>query len=111
PFAYIVLVDDEIITIVGFATHEDMNIGCVCVPVVDRDPVEPRTKIGLHIGQQLAGERRDISQLARIFRRDDEAEVMPVIGAAFGKCIAVRWPFVASEKLGVAPVTADTLAL
>ena len=51
--ADIVPADDEIGTIVRPTPHKDMNMGMLGVPVVDGDPVEPRTEITRGLVHQL----------------------------------------------------------
>jgi hypothetical protein len=37
-------VDDQVAAIIGNATNKDMDVGIVGVPVIDRDPVQPRAQ-------------------------------------------------------------------
>lgn len=41
----IIAADDKVAAIVGAAAHQDVDMGMLGVPVVDGDPVEPRTEI------------------------------------------------------------------
>jgi hypothetical protein len=57
----------------------------VGVPVIDGDPVEAGPKIGLHLPRQIPGEGAQVGHLAGVFRRDDEAEMVPVVGRPIGE--------------------------
>src|SRR3546814_1389936 len=74
PFAHIAAIDDKILPVVRDAAHEDMDVRIVGVPVIDRDPVEPRLEIPCHVGHEVAGETPEVADLPGIFRTDDEAE-------------------------------------
>ncbi|MNX94382.1 hypothetical protein D3C86_1266100 [compost metagenome] len=52
------------------------------VPVIDRDPVERRAQIPLDVVHEIAGIGAKVSEFARVFQRDDEAEMMAIILAA-----------------------------
>ncbi|MNE19741.1 hypothetical protein D3C87_2016950 [compost metagenome] len=52
------------------------------VPVVDRDPVERRAQILLDVVHEIAGIGAKVCEFARVFQRDDEAEMMAIILAA-----------------------------
>jgi hypothetical protein len=62
-----------------------MDMGIVSVPVVDDDPVELRTEIGLYLPDEIAGECLEVDHLAGILEQDDEQEMMPVIFTTFGE--------------------------
>jgi hypothetical protein len=47
----------------------------------DADPVQPGAEIVLHLADHVAGEDPEIGRLGGILRRDDEAEMMPVVEA------------------------------
>ena len=91
PLADVAAVDHEIAAIIGAPAHQDVDVRIVGVPVIDRDPVEPGAEILFHVGHQFAGEGPDIGKFGCVLGRDDEAEVMAIIGAAFGKGIAIDW--------------------
>ena len=111
PGADIVLVDDQILAVIAFAADKQMNVRVVGVPVIDGDPFEPGAKIVFHRPDQVAGEGADIGQLAAILRRDNEAEMVPVVGAASREAVAIGFIVVGIEQLGVATVAGDSIAL
>ncbi len=45
-----------------------MQMGMRCVPVIDGDPVEFRTKVGLHLPHQIPYESPQVRHLGRVFR-------------------------------------------
>jgi hypothetical protein len=72
---------DEIGTVICDAYHE-MHMRVVGVPMGDADPVQPGAEVTLHLADQVTGECLDVGHLGGILRGDDEAEMMPVVGAA-----------------------------
>ena len=49
--ADVAAIDHQIAAIVRLAAHQDVDVRIVGVPVIDRDPVEPRAKVFFHVGQ------------------------------------------------------------
>jgi len=47
--------------------------------VIDWDPFKPGLEIALHLGDEVAGEGLEIGHLGGVLRRDDEAEVVPIV--------------------------------
>ena len=83
--ADVVAADDQILAVIGAAADQNMDMRVVGVPVVDRDPVELGAEIAFDIRHQLAREGAQVRQLGGVLRRDDEAKMVPVVFAAFGK--------------------------
>src|SRR3546814_15196809 len=77
------------LAVISFAADKQVNVRVVGVPVIDGDPFEPGAKIAFHRGDKIAGEGADIGQLAAILRRDNEAEMVAVVGAAFREAVAI----------------------
>ena len=71
--------------------------------MIDRDPVQFGSEIPLDIGHQFAREGAEIAELGGIFRRNDEAEMMPVILTAFGERAFIRRIRCASNIRASAP--------
>jgi hypothetical protein len=84
-FADVVAADHEVGTVISATAHEDVDMGVLGVPMVDRDPFEPRTEIARGLIHELAGKATQASELARLIRRDDEPEMMPIVFAALSK--------------------------
>ena len=89
PFADIATIDDEILPIIGYPADQDMDVRVVGVPVINRHPVEARIEVAGHVLHQLAGESAQIGQIVRVLRRDDKAEVVPVVLAALREGVAI----------------------
>ena len=87
--ADVVAADDQVLAVVGAAADEHMDMGVVGVPMIDCDPVEPGPEIALRVLHQFAREGAKVGHLARVLRRDGEAEMMPVLFAPFGESLRV----------------------
>lgn len=74
-------------------------------------PVEPCAEVARHVAHQFAGENAQVVELAGIFGRYDEAEVMPFIAAPIGKGRPVGPIRPGVEQGSVAPVAGDPVAL
>ena len=87
--ADIVAGDDEIGAGVGDAAHEQMDVRIVGVPVIDRDPIERRAQVGLHLPHEVARVFAQVGQLGGVFGRYDDPEMVPVIFAPLGETAIV----------------------
>ena len=67
-----------------------MDVRIIGVPVIDADPVELRAEVLLHLPHQVAGEGLEVCHLDRVLRRDDEAEMVPVVLGALGEGLGDR---------------------
>ena len=81
--------DDEIAPIVAFARDDEMRMGLAGVVVIDRHPVEPGSKIALHLRRQVACEFSEAGKLARILRRQNDPELVAVLRPALQECLFV----------------------
>ena len=61
----IVAGDVENLAVVGDAPDHDMGVGMAGVVMVDRDPVEPRVEVLLHLPHEVAGEAAQVAHLVR----------------------------------------------
>ena len=107
----IIAADDEVLSVIRAASNEDVDVWIVGVPVIDRDPIQPRAEIPLHVPHQLASESTEVGHLAGIFGRDREAEMMPVILAAFGKSLRIGGLRGGVEHARILPVAGYPLTL
>ena len=89
PLADIGAVDHEVLAACCDAANQHMDMRIVGIPVIDGHPVKPGVEIAGHIGHQFTRERAQVAHLVRILRRDDEAEVVPVVLAALGKAVPI----------------------
>ena len=88
-FTDVITVDDEVFAVVSNAAQQDMDMGIVRVPMINRDPVQFSAKVMGDICHELTREAAYIFQLASILWRNDEAEMMPVIAASLRKTIRI----------------------
>ena len=82
--------DDEVLTRLVLAAQDHMSVRVVGVPMVDRDPLQPRPEVALHPAHEMAGEAPQVVQLDAVFGRDDEAELMAIAVAALLERFHVR---------------------
>ena len=74
PMADVVAADHEILPVIGSAAHQHMDVRIVCIPVIDRDPIERHSEITLGIAHELPGEAAQILHLGSVFGRDRQAK-------------------------------------
>ena len=110
PAADVVPRDHEIAATIIHATNDQMHMRIVGVPVIDRDPVKPRAKIGFHPPREIAGEPAQVLHLCGILGRDDEAEMMPVVLASCREVRTVQTVGLGIEEQALLPFLADAVA-
>ena len=88
-----------------------MDMGVIRVPVIDGDPIELCSEVGFHLPSKVASKRLEIGHLSGILGRDDEAEMMPVIFASFGKGGIVGAVHLGIEHARLLAVCRDAVAL
>lgn len=91
--------------------QEQMDMGIIGVPMIDRDPIEPCAQIRLHLTDQIAGEALEILELGSILRGDDETEMMAILFTAPREAQIIRLVARSIERHPRLPVPADALAL
>jgi hypothetical protein len=96
--------DDEVFAGVVAPAHDQVGVRVVGVPVIDRHPIQPRAQVGFHAAHQVPGVGAQVVQLGAILGRDDEAEMVPVVGAAFLEGVEVGF-------VGLRPVGSARLAV
>ena len=111
PPADVIAADDEILTVIGTSTDQDMDMRIIGIPVIDRDPVEFGSEIALDIRHQLACEGSQVGHLSRILRRNDEAEVMPIFLASFSEGAFIGDVRSRIEHTGVCAIAGDAIPL
>ena len=111
PIGDVVARDDEVFAGVVAPAHDDVRVRVVGVPVIDGHPIEARAKVGLHATHEVPGIGAQVFQLRAIFGRKDEAEVMPVVGAAFLERIEVGGIGLRPVGLARLAIAAHTIAL
>jgi hypothetical protein len=58
-----------------------MGVWVVGIPVIDGNPVELCAEVARGIDHQLTGKGAEVGHLGRLFRRDDETEMVAVLFA------------------------------
>src|SRR3546814_10014030 len=88
-----------------------MDMGIVCVPVIDCYPVERCAEIALGVSHQFAGEGAQILHFAGILGRDDEPKMVPVVFAARGDSFPIVPVGTGVKPLGRRSIAGDALSL
>ncbi|REG35269.1 hypothetical protein ATH84_103630 [Paracoccus versutus] len=86
-------------------------MGIVGVPVIDGDPVQIRAEVLFHLRHEVPGEPLQVGHVGGILRRDDEAEMVPVVLAVLGEGGIVGIIAAGVGHQPAAVVAADALAL
>jgi hypothetical protein len=97
--------------IFGAASHEDVDVWVLGVPMVDGDPIEASAEVTRGLVHELAGEGPQARELTGIIGRDDEPEVMPVVPATSGEGAAVRLVSGRIEQLALRPIASHPVTL
>jgi hypothetical protein len=88
-----------------------MDMRIICVPMVDRDPVQSGSEIPRDIGHQFAREGAEIAEFGGVLRRNDKSKMMPVILATLGESTLIRYIRCRIEHPGVSAVPCHALSL
>ncbi|OIQ93574.1 hypothetical protein GALL_244220 [mine drainage metagenome] len=110
PLFDVISGDDEILAIVGDAAHDDVDMRMLGVPVIDGDPIKLGAEVFFHLPDQIAGKALEVGEVGGILRRDDEAEMMSVVFAAFGERLGIGILGFGTEQPGLFSVPGDALA-
>jgi len=81
---------DKILAFVVAAAQHDVGVGMFRVEMIDRDPIEPCFEVRFHGAHQVTDEGFQIFQFSRIFGRDDEAKLMPVVVTSLQELTAIN---------------------
>jgi hypothetical protein len=109
-FTNIVPRDDQILAIAGPAPDNDMDVGMLCIPVIDGDPVETGSQIALGIGDEVARKSLDIRKFASVFGRDNELEMVPVAVAPLREGLMIGVIALGAEHPGLFAVLGHAVA-
>src|SRR5260370_15882369 len=77
--------DDERVAAIVGATHDQMDVRIVSVPVINPDPIQPRSEVVLHLLGEVTSKGLKVLHFSCVLGTDDEPEVMPVIAGALGE--------------------------
>jgi hypothetical protein len=79
--------------------------------VVDGYPIEARAQVGFHAAHQVPRVGAQVFQLRAILGREDEAEMVPIVGAAFLEGVEVGGIGLRPVGLARLAIEAHTVAL
>jgi hypothetical protein len=108
--ADVVAADDEILPVISATSDQDMYVWIISVPMIDGDPVERGAKVAFGVRHQFSRKRSQVRHLLRVFRRNDEPEVVAVIAASFSKAPFIRPIRTCVEHFGVSAITGDPVS-
>jgi hypothetical protein len=77
--------DHQVAPIIGLAAHDDVDVGILSVPVINRDPVELGSEVSLGLSHQIAREGLEVREPICIIRGHDEPEMMAIPLASIGE--------------------------
>jgi hypothetical protein len=92
------------------AAHDQMDVGIVSVPVINPDPIQPRSEVVLHLLDEVTSKGSKVLHLGCVVGTDDEPEVMPVITGALGEGTQVGVVRDGVEHPGRLAVVGDALS-
>jgi hypothetical protein len=107
----VVAADDEILPVIGASSDQYMYVGIISVPMIDGDPIESGAKVAFGVRHQFSRKRSQVRHLLRIFRRNDESEVVAVIATSFSKAPFIRLIRMTIEHPGVCAIPGDPIPL
>ena len=79
--------NDQVLPVSADASHEDMGVGIVGVPVIDRQPFKARPDMALKPRHRLPDERTKLTQACAILGADDQPEVT-LVGMPALRCLS-----------------------
>jgi len=68
---------------------DDVGMRMAGVLMIDRDPIETRLEVRLHLSHEVAREGFEIGHFIGIIRCHNEAELMPIVTAPLNECLAI----------------------
>jgi hypothetical protein len=71
------------------AADHDVGMRMAGVVMIDRDPVEARLQVLLHLPHEVAREGSQIGHLVGVFGRYDKAELMPILAPPLDEGLTV----------------------
>ena len=90
---------------------DDVGMRMAGVVMIDRDPIEARLEVLLHLPHEVARETSEIGHFVGIFRRHNEAELMPVLTSPLDECLAISLVLKGRIGLSFLAVAVDSIPL
>src|SRR6516225_319051 len=91
------------------ATNDDVGMGMAGVVMIDRNPVEARIEVLLHLPHEVAREAFQIGHFVGVFGRYDKAELMPIVSTPLDEGLAVSFTLNSRIGLSSLPVPIDPI--
>ena len=113
---------DQILATIVRAPQDDVGVGVVGVPVVDRDPLELGSEVSLYGGHKLAGKVPQVGECDPVFGGDNEAKLVTIlssrcreflpVGHVHTRAVGLRRPAVVADPFSrdIAKVCIDCLS-
>jgi len=79
--------------------NDNVGMRMAGVVMIDRDPIEARLEVLLHLSHEIARKTSQIGHFIGIFRRHNEAELMPILTAPLDKGLAAS--LVLNSRIGL----------
>jgi hypothetical protein len=86
-----------------------MYVWIVSIPVIDGYPVKRGTKVPFGVRHQFSRKRSQVRYILRVFRRNDEPEVVPVVAASLSEAPFIRLIRACVEHPGVSAIAGDPI--
>jgi hypothetical protein len=102
--------NNEVVSVIGSAAQNDMDMWIIGVPMIDPDPIESRAEVSLDLAHEVPRKTLQAGHLNRVFGRDDKPKMMPVAFTAFGKTLYVGVIGLRPEHERLLPTPRDALA-
>ena len=106
----VVAMDDEGVAAIVSAAHDQMDVRVVGVPVINPDPIQPRSEVVLHVFDEVTSKGSKVLHLGCVLGTDDEPEMMAVITGAFGEGAQIGVVRDGLEHPGGRAIPGDALA-
>src|SRR6266851_2230027 len=87
-----------------------MDVRLVGFPVIDPDPIQPRSEVVLHLLGEVTSKGSKVLHLGCVLGTDDEPEMMPIITGALGEGAQIRVVRRCVEHAGGRAIPRDALA-
>src|SRR5262245_9305093 len=85
----VVACHDQVLSSVILATDDNVSVRMAGVEMIDRDPVELSVKVDLHLPDEVADERFQVSKLGAVISGNNEAELVRIVCRSVEKGSAI----------------------
>ena len=106
----VITINNQCVAAIVGAAHDQMYMRIAGVPVIDCDPIQPRSEVMLHLLNEVTRKGAKVRHLGGVFRTDDETEMMPVVAGTLGKGAEIGVVRNGVEQPGPGAVFGDPLS-